>query len=122
MRVAGSSVRVGHGECWLEKMVGSAEVLIAASWASQRRLRVPPSVPSDFPQECWQQLDEVDLSGVFLQRTPMLKSCPRFLRGQLRFSFGLALRERCRAKLNRDLVAELRGVEIVRARSQCVAP
>ena len=71
--------------------------------------RVPPTVPSDLPLECWQQLDQVDLSEVFLQRIPMLKSCPRFLRGQLRFSFGVALRERCRAKLNRDPVAELRA-------------
>ena len=68
-----------------------------------------PTVPSDFPLECWQKLDQVDLSEVFLQRIPMLKSCPRFLRGRLRFSFGVALRERCRAKLNRDPVAELRA-------------
>ena len=72
-------------------------------------VRGPPSVPSDFPLECWQQLDSVNLSEVFLQRIPMLKSCPRFLRGRLRFSFGVALRERCRAKLNRDPVAELRA-------------
>ena len=58
-------------------------------------IRVPPSVPSDIPQKCWQQLDQVDLREVFLQRIPMFKSCPRFLRSSLRFSFGVALRERC---------------------------
>ena len=42
----------------------------------------------------------------------MLKSCPRFLQGWLRFSFGVALRERCRAKLNQDPVAELRAWEL----------
>ena len=49
--------------------------------------------------ESWEQLDSVDLREVFLQRVPILKSCPRFLRGRFRFSFGVALRERHRAKL-----------------------
>ena len=61
----------------------------------------------------WEQLDQIDLGEAFLHRVPMLRSCPRFLRGRLRFSFGVALRERCRAKLARDVVAETR-VEVVR--------
>ena len=39
----------------------------------------------------WEQLDQIDLGETFLHRVPMLRSCPRFLRGRLRFSFGVAL-------------------------------
>ena len=57
----------------------------------------------------WEQLDQIDLGEAFLHRVPMLRSCPRFLRGRLRFSFGVALQERCRAKLAGDIVAETRA-------------
>ena len=39
----------------------------------------------------------------------MLKSCPHFLRGRLRFSFLIALRERHRAMMANDWVAEERA-------------
>ena len=57
----------------------------------------------------WEQLDSVDLSECLLRRVPMLKSCPRFLRGRLRQCWGFALRERCSAKLAGDVNAEVRA-------------
>ena len=54
------------------EMTGNAEVPRQPAPLEAPR-RVPPTVPSDFPLECWQQLDQVDLSEVFLQRIPMLK-------------------------------------------------
>ena len=39
----------------------------------------------------------------------MMKSCPGFLRGRLRFCFGVALRERHRAKSAGDRDAEIRA-------------
>ena len=47
------------------------------------------------PPESWESLDGVDLADTFLQRVPMLQSCPHFLRGRLRFCFSLALRGNC---------------------------
>ena len=44
----------------------------------------------------------------------MLRSCPRFLRGRLRSSLGVVLRERSRAKLSRDPVAETRAWKLFR--------
>ena len=44
-----------------------------------------------------------------LRRVPMLKSCPRFLRGRLRQCWNHALRERCRARQEGDFVAEVRA-------------
>ena len=55
----------------------------------------------------WAELDDIDVEDVFLQHIPMLKSCPRFLRGRLRESFGL--RERYRGKQEGDEIAERRG-------------
>ena len=69
------------------------------------RRPVAPSISA----ESWEQLDHIDLSEAFTTRVPMLRSCPRFLRGRLRFSLGVALRERSRAKLARDPVAETRA-------------
>ena len=57
----------------------------------------------------WDQLDSIDMSECMLRRVPMLKSCPRFLRGRLRQCWNHALRERCRAKQEGDLVAEVRA-------------
>ena len=73
-----------------------------------------PSHRVPFPSHCisaesWVQLDYIDLGEAFTTRVPMLRSCPRFLRGRLRFQeviWGVALRERSRAKLARDPVAE----------------
>ena len=59
--------------------------------------------------ESWEQMDSVDLREVFLQRVPMLQSCPWFLQDRLRFSSGVALRERHRAKLEGDHIAESRA-------------
>ena len=51
----------------------------------------------------------MNLEEVFLSRTPMLKSCPGFLRGRFRHCFCVASRERYRAKLAGDAVAEERA-------------
>ena len=40
---------------------------------------------------------------------PMLRTCPHFLRGRLRFSFFVGLRERLRAKMLNDRVGEARA-------------
>ena len=55
-----------------------------------------------FPPECSQQLDQVDVKVVSQD----------FLRGLLPFSFGVPLWERCRAKLNQNLVVEFRALQI----------
>ena len=72
-----------------------------------------PTAPAGMPQEItratWEQLDEVNVSEMFEMRVPMLKSCPRFLRGRLRFSFFVALRERLRCKLDQDMQGENRA-------------
>ena len=70
----------------------------------------PPPVRSvEITGATWEFLDQVDLGDIFLQRIPVLKQCPRFLRGRLRFCFFVALRERHRAQLARDPVAESRA-------------
>ena len=40
------------------------------------------AIPTSVPRDSWEQLDDVDLEEVFLRRTPMLRSCPHFLRGR----------------------------------------
>ena len=65
--------------------------------------------PVEISSESWEQLDPVNLDDVFLHSVPMMKSCPRFVRGRLRFCFGLALRERHRAKSAGDRDAEIRA-------------
>ena len=72
---------------------------------AEPRRPIAPSISAD----SWEQLDHIDLGEAFTTRVPMLRSCPRFLRGRLRFSLGVALRERSRAKLARDPVAETRA-------------
>ena len=66
---------------------------------------------SQFPGEQGKLTSQrsLDLSEVFLERIPMLKTCPRFLRGRLRFSFAIALRELYRAKLEGDMVGANRA-------------
>ena len=51
----------------------------------------PISLPSLFWSVVGEsrQLNQVDLSEVFLQRVPLWKSCPRFLRSRLSLSFGV---------------------------------
>ena len=63
--------------------------------------------PSEVPSTSWEGMDEVNLEEVFLSRTPMLRSC--FLRGRFRHSLFVALRERYRAKLVGEKVAEERA-------------
>ena len=76
------------------------------------RSRVAPV--GEIPSERWEQLDQVNLDDVFLHRVPMMKSCPRFLRGRLRFCFGLALR--------RDTVPRVQGTATRRSeRGSCSA-
>ena len=65
------------------------------------RRPVAPSISA----ESWEQLDHIDLGEAFTTRVPMLRSCSRFLRRRLRFSLGVALRERSRAMLARELRA-----------------
>ena len=88
-----------------------------------RQLAVPPTIresprsrvvqrrtsPSSFPDGSWEQMDDLDLSDLFLMRIPMLRSCPHFLRARLRQSFGAALEERHRAKVAGDEQAESRA-------------
>ena len=59
----------------------------------------------------WAQLDAVELNDWMLRRVPMLKTCPRFLRGRFRQCWATALRERCRARLGGDVVSESNGVQ-----------
>ena len=57
----------------------------------------------------WAQLDDVDLIECMLRRMPMLKTCPRFMRGRLRQCCALTFRERGRAKQDGDFVGEVRA-------------
>ena len=98
-------------------LVEAACVVITLCRGRAGAVRVPEVVPSvprrtrqtEITAESWAQLDLVDSSEVFLERIPMLKACPRFLRGRLRFSFAIALRERHRAKLEGDMVGANRA-------------
>ena len=56
-----------------------------------RQMAVPPQVVE---ADRWDQLDSVNLTEFMLLRVPMLKSCPHFLRGQMRECWGTALLER----------------------------
>ena len=49
----------------------------------------------------------MNLEDIFLERVPVLRSYPHFMRGRLRQSFDLALRERHRAHLAGDRVASM---------------
>ena len=60
---------------------------------------VPPAPPQDGSRGGW-ELDGVDLQEELVNRVPMLKSCPHFLRGRLRDCLAVALRQRHRAKLS----------------------
>ena len=66
-------------------------------------------IPTSVPRDSWEQLDNVDLEEVFLRRTPMLRSCPHFLRGRVRHCFTVTLGERSRAKVEGDIVGEERA-------------
>ena len=58
----------------------------------------------------WAQLeDSVNLTEFMLLRVPLLKSCPHFVRRQMRQCWEAALRERTRAKLAGDQSAESRA-------------
>ena len=69
-------------------------------------------IPSEVLRTSWDVMDEVKLEEFFLSRTPMLRNCPAFLRGRFRHSLCVALRERCRAKLVGDTVAEERAWKV----------
>ena len=85
------------------------------------QMAVPPdSVPANVTRQVeagtvvresqrWAQLDAVGLNDWMLRRVPMLKTCPRFMRGRFRQCWGTALRERCRARLAGDVVSESRA-------------
>ena len=101
-----------HISARVQEVILSEASAIDARGGRAGAVRVPEVVPpvprrrrqTKITAESWAQLDLVDLSEVFLERIPMLKTCPRFLRGRLRFSFAIVLRERHRAKLEGDMV------------------
>ena len=66
-------------------------------------------MPTEITADSWGQLDQVDFDEMFLMRVPMLKNCPHFLWGRLRFCFFTALRVRLRAKMANDTVEEARS-------------
>ena len=66
-------------------------------------------IPTSVSRDSWEQLNNVDLEEVFLRRTPMLRSCPHFLRGRVRHCFTVTLGERLRAKVEGDIVGEERA-------------
>ena len=66
-------------------------------------------VPIEMPSGGWVLMDQVDLEEQFLRRTPMLKSCPHFLRGRFRHCLSVTSQERCRAKLVGDTLGEERA-------------
>ena len=69
----------------------------------------PETIPPVVPSESWEQLDEVDLHETFLGRVSMLKSCPYFFLGRLRWFWAVALRERQRARQAHDTEGEERA-------------
>ena len=69
-----------------------------------RRSEVPIEVPSG----SWVSMDQVDLEEL-LRRTPMLKSCPHFLRGRFRHCLSVTVQDRCRAKLVGGTLGEERA-------------
>ena len=87
-------------------------------------MAVPRAIPGDTAQRprqagrqeaqtnlldgAWAQLDSVDCYDLFLTKIPMLRSCPRFLRGRLRESLSFALREGSEARWW-VMLAETRG-------------
>ena len=79
--VGGSVCAVCHpsGKTWQSPYANQVPVKRA------REVRRPPP-PQEVDVETWSVLDEFNLSDVFLQRVPMLKKCPHFLRGRLRYS------------------------------------
>ena len=69
---------------------------------AESRRPIAPTISA----ESWEQVDQIDFGEAFTTRVPMLRLCSWFFRGRLRFSLGVALRARSRAKLARDPVAE----------------
>ena len=84
--------------------------------------RIRQSVPATVPSESWAQLDQVNLQDWFARRCPMLKTCPYFMRGRLRQSLAVALRERSRAKDVGDVVGEERAWKVFGLIHDAVAP
>ena len=78
--VVGSHVRFEHRACWASvgsPLRGKCDRPDATTSSSQRGDQ----------GATWEFLDQMDLGDVFLQRILVLKQCPRFLRGRLRFCF-----------------------------------
>ena len=90
-------------------------VFVALVLHTGREIRVEPALeateapPRDSVLGGWAQLDEVDLQEELLNRVPMLKSCPHFLRGRMRECFAVALRERHCAKLAGEVLCQTRA-------------
>ena len=81
--------------------------------APPRRPGVLP-IPEALPAGSWEQLDSVDLSEWFEMRVSMLKTCPFFLRGRLRQSFTIALREALQGQAGGRYTSGRASMEIVR--------
>ena len=96
-----------------------------------RQLAVPPTIresprprvvqrrtfPSSFPDGSWEQMDDLELSDLFLMRIPMLRSCPHFFASEVATEFrrsfgGETLRKGCRRR-----ASGVESVEAVRPRS-----
>ena len=72
-------------------LLESAYVALTLHRGRQMCVIPPPVQPpcQERPQphhESWACLDDINLENFFDERIPMLKSCPHFLRGRLRFS------------------------------------
>ena len=91
---------------------GIATHVLQGAMRGIRQGGLVPSRNGSSLASAWQDLDEVNVEDAFLRMIPMLKSCPRFLCGQLRECFSYGLRERDRATQHRDLSAEIGGWEL----------
>ena len=107
--------------CRFDARVALEAVFVHVTLHIGEQMAVPPnSVPANVTRQVeagtavsesqrWAHLDSVGLNDWMLRRVPMLKTCPRFMRGRFRQCWGTALRERCRARLAGDVVSESRA-------------
>ena len=113
------SVSVSGGRASLVRMSAAELVYVAVVLRIGREIRVAPAQaateapPRDSALGGWAQLGKVDLQEELLNRVPMLKSCPHFLRGRMRECFAVALRERDRAKSAGDVLCQTRAWKLL---------
>ena len=84
--------------CQVDARVAFLECVVVALTLDEGRQRPPNNtsrshhgartrdtgIPLEVLRSSWDVMDEVNLEEVFLSRTPMLRSCPAFLRGRFR--------------------------------------